>query len=195
MFVTHWCSTITNCLIPRCSSENVRFWCAVNDYRAKFLDEEKSSTPTPPSEADDDESKAPEDAIGQSIVVDTREINDVARELYASFIAANSDTPVNLSSAQRSEIKVAVESGKTTKCTFDRAQREIFSVMSRDSYPRYLASKLNRKPIWVNGKSIVIPRVDVIRLSRRLRYHCVSQCYDWLNSKATSSKAFVSLLK
>ncbi|ACI64490.1 a regulator of G-protein signaling domain-containing protein, partial [Thalassiosira pseudonana CCMP1335] len=93
------------------SSENVRFWCAVNDYRA-------------------------------NIVVDTREINDVAIELYASFIAANSDTPVNLSSAQRSEIKVAVESGKTTKCTFDRAQREIFSVMSRDSYPRYLASKL-----------------------------------------------------
>jgi hypothetical protein len=33
------------------------------------------------------------------------------------------------------------------KDTFDVAQKEIFSVMSRDSYPRFLASTKNRKPI------------------------------------------------
>ncbi|KAL3776453.1 hypothetical protein HJC23_008438 [Cyclotella cryptica] len=117
------------------SSENIRFWCAVNDFRAKF-DDTRTST----SFSDDNEHNiAPLNENG--------DIGEEANEIYKKFIGNKSKTQVNLSSQQKNEIKKAIESGAVTKDTFDVAQKEIFSVMSRDSYPRYLTSKRNRKLI------------------------------------------------
>jgi len=76
-----------------------------------------------------------------------RSIVDEARAIYHRFIDNSSNNQVNLSSKQKNDIIKAMDSGNLTKDTFDTAQKEIFSVMSRDSYPRFLASKKNRKPL------------------------------------------------
>lgn len=113
-------SNLVKAKFGHCSSENVRFWCAVNDYKEKF-DEE----------AGDDEGE-----------LKTGE----ATALYRTFIDHRSNSQVNLSSKQKGDIKRAIDSGRLTRETFDAAQKEIFSVMSRDSYPRFMASKKNRVP-------------------------------------------------
>lgn len=114
------------------SSENVRFWCAVNDFRAMF-DEEKC---TPASTKDNDEKSSP--------TAHTSATDTAAKGIYGLFIAPQSKSQVNLSSKQRSDVKDAIDKGQLNRATFDAAQKEIFSVMSRDSYPRFLASKNNR---------------------------------------------------
>lgn len=68
-----------------------------------------------------------------------------AQEIYNTFIDPRGGAQVNLSSKQRTDVKSAIDSGELVRETFDAAQKEIFSVMSRDSYPRYLASKKNRQ--------------------------------------------------
>jgi len=118
------------------SLENVRFWCAVSDYREKF-DEEKCITM---SKKVDDEKSAPLTQINDV----KRDIITAAKDMYLLYIDHHSNAQVNLSSKQRVDIKKAIESGQEKRETFDAAQKEIFSVMSRDSYPRFLASKKNR---------------------------------------------------
>ncbi|KAL7550883.1 hypothetical protein ACHAWF_014087 [Thalassiosira exigua] len=132
-----------NLFIQHCarefSSENVRFWCAVNDYKARF-DDEKC---VPPSTGLDDENPS-----RTSQTDDANEDFDaaaLAKEIYDEFIANSSRTQVNLSSKQKGDIKVAIDSGQLKREIYDAAQREIFAVMSRDSYPRFLASKQNRR--------------------------------------------------
>lgn len=124
------------------SSENILFWCAVNEYRAKF-DDTKTTTIGDDVEHNNNEQQTgePNTDIGE------RSIADEAQEIFTRFIDAHSSTQVNLSSAQVRDIKTAMDSNSLAKDTFDFAQKEIFSVMSRDSYPRFLASKRNRKPI------------------------------------------------
>lgn len=68
-------------------------------------------------------------------------VGAVAREIYNMFIDINSAIQVNLSSKQKTDIKNALDSEQWKRETFDVAQKEIFSVMSRDSYPRFLSSK------------------------------------------------------
>eukprot|EP00581_Thalassiosira_minuscula_P002389 CAMPEP_0183749346 /NCGR_PEP_ID=MMETSP0737-20130205/68237_1 /TAXON_ID=385413 /ORGANISM="Thalassiosira miniscula, Strain CCMP1093" /LENGTH=495 /DNA_ID=CAMNT_0025985099 /DNA_START=521 /DNA_END=2008 /DNA_ORIENTATION=+ len=121
------------------SAENVRFWSAVNDYKSKF-DEEKCISMS--TEADED-SVAPAAEENDNKVDHKKD----AEHIYNQFISQHSKTQVNLSSKQRSDIKKAIGSGELVKETFDAAQREIFSVMSRDSYPRFLASKKTRMTI------------------------------------------------
>ena len=124
------------------SSENILFWCAVNDYIEKFDDNRITGRTT---------------TIGDDVEHNTEEANkseqyevsivDEARDIYDRFIDNHSNNQVNLSSKQKSDIKAAIDSGELTKDTFEVAKREIFSVMSRDSYPRFLASKKNRRAI------------------------------------------------
>lgn len=73
-----------------------------------------------------------------------------ANDIYKKFIdphCTDCSAPVNLSSKQRHDIKVKIESGDVQLDIFDASQKEIFSIMCRDSYPRFLNSKKNRKPI------------------------------------------------
>lgn len=61
-------------------------------------------------------------------------------ELYKRFIAVTAEEQINLNAKQRNFIKSVAESKSFQKDTFDDAQKEIFTVMSRDSYPRFLLS-------------------------------------------------------
>jgi hypothetical protein len=120
------------------SSENILFWGAVNDYRAKFDDNKTTTT------MGDDVEHSTQNTVTEAC---ERSIVDEARDIYHRFIDNSSNSQVNLSSKQKNDIIKAMDSGNLTKDTFDTAQKEIFSVMSRDSYPRFLASKKNRKLI------------------------------------------------
>lgn len=75
------------------------------------------------------------------------DIGAVAREIYNMFIDIDSAIQVNLSSKQKTDIKSALDAGQCRRETFDVAQKEIFSVMSRDSYPRFLSSKKKKMQI------------------------------------------------
>ncbi|KAL3772153.1 hypothetical protein ACHAWO_004170 [Cyclotella atomus] len=119
------------------SSENILFWGAVNDYRAKFDDNTRTITMGDDVEHDH----------WPTAEACERSIADEARDIYNRFIDNHSNSQVNLSSKQKNDILKAMESDSLTKDTFDIAQKEIFSVMSRDSYPRFLASKSSRRPL------------------------------------------------
>ena len=85
----------------RCSSENVRFWCAVNDYRANF-DEEKCI----PTSTEVDDEKSPPSVQANDGNTDTK---IVAKGIYKQFISHHSNNQVNLSSKQRNDIKNAID--------------------------------------------------------------------------------------
>ena len=120
------------------SSENILFWCAINDYRDNFSNDNNTTT------TNGDEL---EHITASCAEAGERSIIEEACDIYSRFIDDNSTTQVNLSSKQKSDIKAAIDSADLKKDTFDAAQKEIFSVMSRDSYPRFLASKKNKKPM------------------------------------------------
>ena len=96
------------------------------------------------SSQDDDDDVEDNDEIESAPDNQMNETNTVAKGIYRLFIDQDSTTQVNLSSRMKSDLKSAYESGQFERNTFDMAQREIFSVMSRDSYPRFLASKKSR---------------------------------------------------
>ena len=124
------------------SCENIRFWCAVKDFKTKY--DETTSTTTALSD-DLEHDNARDICVSDHT---TSNITDDANVIYKKFIDHNhSNDQVNLSSKQRHDIKALIESGDINVNIFDSAQKEIFSVMSRDSYPRFLASKKNRTPI------------------------------------------------
>jgi hypothetical protein len=136
-------NTFTRHCAREFSSENILFWCAINDFRAKFDNNTTSTTI-----GDDIEHSTEHHNISADCAeACERSIADEARDIYNRFIDNHSNHQVNLSSKQKGDIKAAIESGNLKKDTFDVAQKEIFSVMSRDSYPRFLASTKNRKPI------------------------------------------------
>ena len=114
------------------SSENILFWCAVNDYKEKYEKEKGVHDEV-------DIENTPRRTKNSSI--EEIDIGAIAREVYNVFIDTRSATQVNLSSKQRGDIKSELDSGQFKRETFDVAQKEIFSVMSRDSYPRFLSSK------------------------------------------------------
>jgi len=106
------------------------------------LDEENCILPS--TEATDNQSSPTNPPSKQDKNTDT---NALAKEINNSFIDHPSKTQVNLSSKMRSDIQNAIDSGQCKRETFDEAQREIFAVMSRDSYPRFLASKKSRMTV------------------------------------------------
>ena len=113
----------------------VRFWVAVNEYKAKF--DEESCPPSSTFDTDDEEAdKHDADAAGGKESLES-EIHAFAIDIYASFVE-DSEHQVNLSSRHKNDLKKAIDSKQLKKDTFDAAQKEIFGVMARDSYPRYL---------------------------------------------------------
>ena len=114
----------------------VRFWVAVNEYKSKF--DEESCPPS--SAADNDDEEDIRDARGSKESLEV-EILALAKNIYDSFVLDSGHHQVNLSSRHKSDIKKAIDSKQLVKDTFDAAQKEIFGVMARDSYPRYLGSR------------------------------------------------------
>jgi len=114
----------------------VRFWVDVNEYKAKF-DEESCS----PSSADTDDETEPSTSVGK---ISESEIYDMARFIYASYVE-DTEHQINLSSKLKLDLKRALDSKQLSRGTFDAAQKEIFDVMARDSYPRYLAASKRQR--------------------------------------------------
>ena len=66
-----------------------------------------------------------------------------AEEIFHKYIEVGSELQINISASQRKEIENELRhSGRRIeRSIFDNAQREIYALMSRHSYPRFLASK------------------------------------------------------
>lgn len=125
-----------------CLILQVRFWVAVNEYKAKF--DEESCPPSSNLDTDDEESdKHDADTAGGKESLEA-EIHSLASDIYDSFVQ-DTEHQVNLSSRHKNDLKEAIDSKQLRKDTFDAAQKEIFGVMARDSYPRYLGVQKRQK--------------------------------------------------
>ena len=63
-----------------------------------------------------------------------------AKVIYDTFIAVGSSREVNIDSLTRNAIKEKLESDGFDLEMFDQAQEKIYSLMARDSFPRFLQS-------------------------------------------------------
>ena len=73
---------------------------------------------------------------------DESDLKAFAQEIYDEYIKVGTQFQINISSEQSSSIRQGLKSAdKLNRGLFDNAQNEIFSLMSRHSYPRFLASK------------------------------------------------------
>jgi len=127
-----------------CSSSfyKVRFWVAVTEYKAKF-DEESYPNLSEADTDDETETTTSNDGVGRGDKTPQSEIVDLARSIYATYVE-DAEHQVNLSFKHKSDLKKAIDSNELKENTFDAAQKEIFALMARDSYPRYLAASKRR---------------------------------------------------
>lgn len=128
-----------------CSSSfyKVRFWVAVTEYKAKF-DEESYPNLSEADTDDETETTTSNDGAGRAEKTTPQsEIIDLARSIYATYVE-DAEHQVNLSFKHKSDLKKAIDSNELKENTFDAAQKEIFALMARDSYPRYLAASKRR---------------------------------------------------
>ena len=112
-------------IIYSSSVENIKFWSEVNEFHGavdKLRDSEGSSTH------------------------DEKDILTFAKEIYQTFIVEGAQMQINISEAQSLSITQRLESNESTvsRDLFDKAQKEIYVLMSRHSYPRFLSSNGNR---------------------------------------------------
>lgn len=120
------------------SVENVKFWLEVNEYHKAV-----------------DLLRQPEGHSSH----DENDVLNFAKEIYQTFIMEGADMQINISDAQSQKIKQKLESNEAmTRNVFDEAQAEIYALMSRHSYPRFLSSK---------SHSIYKKKVKEQRSSRR----------------------------
>ena len=71
---------------------------------------------------------------------DENDMKVFAQEIYDTYIKIGSPFQINISAEQSHSIRQSLRSKKLNRGIFDNAQNEIFSLMSRHSYPRFLAS-------------------------------------------------------
>lgn len=89
---------------------------------------------------------------------DEGDLKAFAQEIYDEYIKVGAQFQINISSEQSSAIRQGLNSvDKLNRRLFDNAQNEIFSLMSRHSYPRFLASKHH---------SMIIPTTNDARKRR-----------------------------
>ena len=182
------------------SYENIRFWCAVNDFHAEVdltCVEDGIPSTSSSSETDavaaagggdgdnggsggdtTDSADVEEGADGrqpqqeqaqqeqeQTDVIDKlseSELLEYAREIFEVYIATEGELQINIPQAMVNEIRKVLESGNVRRNMFDKAQREIFGIMSRDSYPRYLSTKRKSQSLFQNSRSRRRMRVSAI---------------------------------
>ncbi|XP_069460445.1 regulator of G-protein signaling 8-like isoform X4 [Ambystoma mexicanum] len=63
-----------------------------------------------------------------------------ARKLFAEFIGVQAPKEINLDSRTRAAILTSLS--QPTVCSFDTAQKRVYSLMEKDSYPRFLRADL-----------------------------------------------------
>ena len=161
------------------SYENIRFWCAVNDFHAEVdltcVEDGIPSTSSSSSDGDGDDDDVeegsgtgggkPQQEQQQADEIDKlseSELLEYAKEIFEVYIATEGELQINIPQAMVNEIRTALESGKVRRNMFDKAQREIFGIMSRDSYPRYLSTKRKSQSLFQNSRSRRRMRVSAI---------------------------------
>ncbi|GMH56549.1 hypothetical protein TrLO_g14341 [Triparma laevis f. longispina] len=107
------------------SVENIRFWQAVNQYREIC------------------NSETPED------------MSETAVHIYEEYVKPGSEFQVNLPMTMAKEIKKNIDTDNITVKLLDKGQLEIFNLMERDSYQRFLQSRAqkSRRASTAGGKS------------------------------------------
>jgi len=137
------------------SYENIRFWCAVNDFHAEVdLTCVEDGIPSTSSSTDGDGDIAAvdvEEGTGggqpqqeQADDIDKlseSELLEYAKEIFEVYIATEGELQINIPQSMVTEIRTVLENGKVRRNMFDKAQREIFGIMSRDSFPRFIANR------------------------------------------------------
>uniref|UniRef100_A0A1A7Y1X9 Regulator of G-protein signalling 4 n=1 Tax=Iconisemion striatum TaxID=60296 RepID=A0A1A7Y1X9_9TELE len=63
-----------------------------------------------------------------------------AKQIYQQYVEADAPNEVNLDAATRDKTRQEVENGRSS--CFDEAQKMIYTLMEKDSYRRFLKSKL-----------------------------------------------------
>jgi len=105
------------------SVENIRFWCVINDFHRSV---DILRAPTCDDKSDHDES----------------DIRAFAEEIFEKYVRVGSELQINISAVQRRKIEEEItKSSRIERSIFDNAQKEIYAVMSRHSYPRFLTIK------------------------------------------------------
>jgi len=116
--------------------ENIRFWCIVNDFRTSV---DILRAPTCEDKSDHDET----------------DIRAFAEEIFEMYVRVGSDLQINISAAQRRKVEEELEnSSRIERPIFDNVQKEIYAMMSRHSYPRFLTlNKEARASLLKQSKS------------------------------------------
>lgn len=76
-------------------------------------------------------------------------IEEKARIIYEDFISILSPKEVSLDSRVREIVNTNMS--RPSSATFDEAQNQIYTLMQRDSYPRFLSSQLYKSIIGNHG--------------------------------------------
>jgi len=124
------------------NTENIDFWGNVEEFRQKF-----------------EKVPAPKMVRVTSTPFNTKQ--EGVNRIMEEFVKQGADREVNISSKQRSEIISAVQSGKDDNL-FEAAQKEVYKLMSEDSYPRYLKTVTTTN--ITTGQANWRKRVGIIQL-------------------------------
>ena len=73
---------------------------------------------------------------------DAANLNGKATCIYTTFVKQMSEREVNISGKTRKQIGVAIQEENVKNDTFSDAQSQVYSLMHRQSYPRFILSNL-----------------------------------------------------
>lgn len=123
--------------------ENIRFWCAVNEFHNAV---DLLRAPACQDESDYGE-------------IDLRVF---AQDIVDTYIKNDSEMQINISASQRNKVQrdVTTTGGPIKRGVFDNAQKEVYAMMSRHSYPRFLVTQHKEASNYSSGgkrSSIVMP--------------------------------------
>nr|XP_056723256.1 regulator of G-protein signaling 4-like [Euleptes europaea] len=77
-------------------------------------------------------------------------LQDNARKIYDQYVTIQAPKEVNLDSQTRDVTNRNIL--LPTRCCFEQAQRRIFGLMEKDSYPRFLRSPVYQALVQPNGR-------------------------------------------
>jgi hypothetical protein len=140
------------------SMENIRFWQSVNHFRTEVIKLEstplesigEASGTQEVSQSEDGGETTPDAtpaatptaaALTANQQQTKDDIYEMAIAIWDEYVKPGSDMQVNIPNKMCKEVKATIDSHQLGHDLFDDSQREIFNLMSRDSYQRYLASK------------------------------------------------------
>jgi len=125
------------------SVENIQFWSVVTEFH-KAVDILRAPTCEDKSEHDESDIRA------------------FAEEIFEKYIKVGSELQINISSSQRRAVEEQMQKSRVIKRSiFDNAQKEVYALMSRHSYPRFLASR-NQELKATSSKDSKSKRTSII---------------------------------